>query len=49
MEGSRAEHRNSVKRGIFTIHKKLVLKSLGDLVQQDAEKLEEVLSGWLEL
>lgn len=39
----------AVKRGIFTIHQKLVLKSLGKLDDQDAESLDNALRAWLEL
>jgi mRNA interferase MazF len=38
-----------VKRGIFTIHQKLVLKSVGRLLTGDAEKLESSLREWLDL
>ena len=37
------------KRGIFTIDQKLVLKSIGFLLQRDAEKLENSLREWLDL
>ena len=37
----------SVKRAIFTIHDKLVLKSLGELGQNDAEAVDRSLRGWL--
>lgn len=39
----------AVKRGIFTIHEKLVLKSVGRLLTGDAEKLESSLREWLDL
>ena len=39
----------AVKHGIFTIHEKLVLKSVGRLVTGDAEKLEASLREWLGL
>lgn len=39
----------AVKRGIFTIHQNLVLKSVGRLVPADAEKLEISLREWLDL
>jgi mRNA interferase MazF len=39
----------AAKRGIFTIHEKLVLKSVGRLLPGDAEKLENSLRGWLGL
>ena len=37
------------KRGISTIDQKLVLKSIGFLLQGDAEKLENSLREWLDL
>jgi mRNA interferase MazF len=39
----------AAKRGIFTIHEKLVLKSIGRLVTVDAGKLEASLREWLGL
>ena len=39
----------AAKRGIFTIHQKLVLKSVGQLLTVDAEKLEISLREWLDL
>ncbi len=39
----------AVKRGVFTIHEKLVLKSVGTLVQADAETLDKSLRGWFGL
>ena len=39
----------SAKRGIFTIHQTLVLKSLGRLLTVDAEKLASSLREWLDL
>jgi len=39
----------AAKRGIFTIHQKLVLKSVGRLLTVDAEKLENSLREWLDL
>ena len=40
---------SAVKRGIFTIHEKLVLKSVGSITNDDAAALEESLRGWLGL
>ena len=37
------------KRGIFTIHQTLVLKSIGRLLTVDAEKLASSLCEWLDL
>ena len=37
----------AVKRGIFTIDNKLVIKSIGKLQSVDAEKLAKSLSSWL--
>jgi mRNA interferase MazF len=39
----------AAKRGIFTIQEKLVLKSIGRLRTEDAEKLEVSLREWLDL
>ncbi len=39
----------AVKRGIFTIHQRLILKSVGKLFDGDAEKLETSLRDWLAL
>ena len=39
----------AAKRCIFTIHEKLVLKSVGRLVTGDAEKLEASVREWLGL
>jgi len=39
----------AAKRGIFTIHQTLVLKSVGRLLTVDAEKLESSLREWLDL
>lgn len=39
----------AAKRGIFTIHQTLVLKSIGGLLTGDAEKLESSLREWLDL
>ena len=41
--------KTAAKRGIFTIDQKLVLKSIGFLLQKDAEKLENSLREWLDL
>lgn len=38
-----------VKRGIFTIHERLVLKRVGRLVTKDIEKLEASVREWLGL
>ncbi len=39
----------AVKRGIFTIHQRLILKTVGGLSNVDAEKLEGSLRDWLGL
>lgn len=39
----------AAKRGIFTIHEKLMLKSVGRLVTEDAERLAASLREWLGL
>lgn len=37
----------AVKRGIYTIHERLVLKIIGTLTTTDAERLEQSLKTWL--
>ena len=39
----------AVKRGIYTIHPRLVLKRLGQLSPLDAQQIEDSLRGWLGL
>lgn len=39
----------AVKRGVFTIHEKLVLKSVDILTDADAKSLEQSLRGWFDL
>jgi mRNA interferase MazF len=39
----------AVKRGVFTIHEKLILKTVGKLNDADAESLEKSLRKWLDL
>lgn len=39
----------AVKRGVFTIHEKLVLKTVGTLTQADAENLDKSLREWFDL
>ena len=39
----------AVKRGVFTIHQNLILKSVGRLLPVDAEKLASSLREWLDL
>jgi mRNA interferase MazF len=39
----------AAKRGIFTIHERLILKRVGRLVTRDAEKLAVSLREWLGL
>lgn len=38
-----------VKRGIYTVHKSLVIQAIGKLSDEDAEGLERSLRGWLGL
>lgn len=40
---------SAVKRGLFTIHQKLIIKTVGTLSVQDAGELERSLRGWLGL
>jgi mRNA interferase MazF len=39
----------AVKRGVFTIHEKLVLKVVGKMADTDAESLDKSLRGWFDL
>ncbi len=39
----------AVKRGVFTIHEKLILKTVGALDATDAETLNKSLRGWFDL
>jgi mRNA interferase MazF len=39
----------AVKRGLYTVHKSLVVKVIGKLADGDAEVLEQSLRGWLGL
>lgn len=39
----------AVKRGIYTVHPSLVVKTVGQLSAQDLQKLEQSLRGWLGL
>jgi len=41
--------RTAVKRGIYTIDKKLIIKSVGTLIEEDAAHLEKSLRAWLDL
>ena len=40
---------SAVKRGLYTIHRSLVLKSVGRLSIRDAEQVENALRTWLGL
>ena len=39
----------AVKRGIYTVEKQLVIKTIGKLQKVDAEKLDKSLKKWLRL
>lgn len=39
----------AVKRGIYTVHQSLIVKLVGQLSSQDAERLEQSLREWLGL
>jgi len=39
----------AVKRGLYTIHQSLIIKTLGQLSQPDIEHLEQALRNWLGL
>src|SRR5262249_55577407 len=40
---------SAVKRGLYTVHERLVLKSIGVLALVDASNVEKSLRGWLSL
>ncbi len=39
----------AIKRGLYTVQRNLVIKELGRLGAEDAERLEQSLRGWLGL
>ncbi len=39
----------AVKRGIYTVHEKLVIKKVGSLSEKDAEALKTSLTSWIEM
>lgn len=39
----------AVKRGIYTVNRSLVIKTVGKLVDDDIDRLEQSLRGWLGL
>jgi mRNA interferase MazF len=40
---------SAIKRGLYTVHERLVIKRLGSLEPQDARQLERSLREWLAL
>ena len=40
---------SAIKRGLFTIHRDLIRKTLGTISPQDASELTQSLRGWLGL
>ena len=38
---------SAVKRGVYTVHEKLVVKSVGNLSENDAQQLQLSLQEWL--
>lgn len=40
---------SAVKRGLFTIHESLIVKSIGTLSKSDAGRVDDSLRGWLGL
>ena len=40
---------SAVKRGVFTIHQNLIIKTVGSISAQDASELERSLRAWLGL
>ena len=41
--------RTAVRRGIYTVHPRLVLRRLGQLSPADSQQLEQALRAWLDL
>jgi mRNA interferase MazF len=39
----------AVKRGLYTVHQRLIARVIGNLATPDTEKLEQSLRGWLGL
>ncbi len=39
----------AVKRGIYTIHQRLIIRTIGKLTEADAQHLDQSLRGWLNL
>jgi mRNA interferase MazF len=39
----------AVKRGIYTVNKSLIIKTVGELVDVDIDRLKQSLRGWLGL
>lgn len=39
----------AVKRGLYTVHESLVVTTIGQLADSDAERLDQSLRGWLGL
>ena len=40
---------SAVKRGVYTVHVRLILKSVGHLSRPDARQIEQSLRQWFEL
>lgn len=40
---------SAVKRGLYTIHRNLIIKSVGSISSQDASELDRSLRAWLAL
>lgn len=38
---------SAVKRGLFTIHERLIVKSIGTLSTPDSERVDDALRAWL--
>jgi len=39
----------AVKRGIYTVHEKLILKEVGTLSKKDTASLKTSLASWIEI
>jgi len=38
---------SAVKRGLYTVHERLIVKSIGNLSERDAQEVQNSLEKWL--
>ncbi len=48
-KGAGLNVKSAVKRGLFTVHQNLIIKTVGHLSTQDAGDLDRSLRAWLDL